>query len=91
MTAQGRTETVGNGPFAADQFTYVSTLDLFRFSVGSMAALPGPERIILRLKRPVQGWAFEELGWVMMTQRDSRSECRPWGQDRKSRSECEAE
>ena len=30
-----------NGPFAADQFTYVSRLDLFRFSAGSIAALPG--------------------------------------------------
>lgn len=27
--------------FAADQFTYVSPLDLFRFSAGSVAALPG--------------------------------------------------
>lgn len=30
-----------NGPFLAAQFTYVSPLDLFRFSSGSVAALPG--------------------------------------------------
>ncbi len=29
------------GPFAADVFTYVSPLDLFRFSTGSVTALPG--------------------------------------------------
>lgn len=29
------------GPFASDVFTYVSTLDLFRFSTGSVTALPG--------------------------------------------------
>src|SRR6516162_2343446 len=30
----------------------------------SMAALHGPERIILRLKRPVQGRAVEARGWA---------------------------
>ena len=30
-----------NGPFLADQFTYVSTLDLFRFSADATTALPG--------------------------------------------------
>ena len=34
----------------------------------SMAALHGPERIIRRLKRPVQRRAVEELSWVVMTQ-----------------------
>src|SRR5215472_1609128 len=35
----------------------------------SMCALHGPEGIIRRLKRPVQGWALQELWWVMMTHR----------------------
>ncbi len=37
------TNSPGSGGtfFAADQFIYVSTLDLFRFSAGSVAALPG--------------------------------------------------
>src|SRR6516164_3859261 len=45
----------------------------------SMAELHGRERIIVWLKRPVQGRAAEELGWVVMTQRDSRSEGQLWG------------
>jgi len=44
-----------------------------------MAELHGRERIIVWLKRPVQGRAAEELGWVVMTQRDSRSEGQLWG------------
>ena len=43
------------------------------------AALRGPERIILRLQRPVQGRAVHESGWVVMTQRDSRSDGQVWG------------
>jgi hypothetical protein len=46
-----------------------------------MAALHGPERIIVWLNSPVQSWAVEELGWVMMTQQDSRSEGSALGQE----------
>ena len=53
----------------------------------SMAALHGPERIIVWLKRPVQGRAVEELGWVMITQRHSRSEGRLRGKKSRSRGE----
>jgi hypothetical protein len=37
-----------------------------------MAALHGPERIIVRLKRPVQGRPVEGLGLVRMTRRHYR-------------------
>src|SRR5262245_23158836 len=48
----------------------------------SMAALHGPERIIVRLKRPVQGRAAEELGWVVMAQRHSERFLPPSLKDR---------
>jgi hypothetical protein len=46
-----------------------------------------PERIILRLKRSVQGRAVEGLGWVTMAQRHCRSQGRVWGRKSRSRRE----
>src|SRR5262249_11444231 len=68
--------------FARNSASYCPRPRLLSQPPTSMAALHGPERIILRLKRPVQGRAVEGLDWVIMTQRHCRSQGQVWASGR---------